>query len=101
VKAVAIVAALALAGCAIDETKPDVEVRTITVKVPTPVPVPCFTESDRPVMPKPTFTTEAEIAAATPEQLAAADRADRLALEVYVSQVDALWLACQSKGNSP
>lgn len=90
---------VALAGCAMDSTIPP-EVRTTTVTVQVPVIVPCFTDADRPVMPTPTFTTEAQIAAATPEQLAAADRADRLALEIYASAVDALFLACSQKGTT-
>lgn len=95
----AIAACVLLAACA-PLQRPDPlppEIRTTTIEVKIPVIVPCFTEAERPALPVPTFTTEAQIIAASPEQLAAADRADRLALEVYSSSVDALFVACLAK----
>lgn len=93
----AALAVLLLAGCAMDATIPP-EVRTKVVEAPTPVIAPCFTEDERPAFPKPTLTTEAQIAAASPEQLLAAERADTIALEVYSGSVDALFVRCLKKG---
>ena len=89
----------ALSGCATlgDQVGPP-EVRTVTVQVPTPIAVPCFSDADRPVMPKPITVN---VDTATTEQLAAAELADALAMDDYVRQVDALFVICSSKGTNP
>lgn len=90
-----------LAGCAIDAPKPEEPlIRSTVHQSEAPVVAPCFTEAERPVQPLPTLASEAEIAAATPEQLAAAERADALAMDVFANTVDALFLKCQ-KGTAP
>lgn len=84
-----------LAGC---QTLPP-EVRTVTVTntVRVPVATPCFAASDRPKLPEPTPLADE----ATPDQRAAALKADLLALQAYADQVDALFLLCQSVGVKP
>lgn len=91
--AIVAVLALTLVGCdALVPVKPDTpEVRTITVRVNVPIPVPCFLESDRPKMPD---ATPVNVDTATTEQLAAAELADALAMDVYTAAVDRLFVAC-------
>lgn len=91
-----VVVAVLLAACAPVEVRPP-EVRTQTVEVKVPVPVPCFTEAERPVLPKP---TPINLDTATVDQMAAALAADNLADELFARAVDALFLKC-SKGGTP
>jgi len=90
--------AVALVGCASDPTLPP-ETRTTTVEVKVPVPVPCFSEADRPVAPVP---TPIDIDHATTDQMADAIAADNAADELYMRQLEALFVQCQTtKGVAP
>jgi len=88
----AVLAVLALSGCAGMETQQrPPEVRTITNTVSVPVPVPCFTEAERPILPP---LTPIDIDRATVDQMAAALAADEINEALYRSAVDALFLKC-------
>lgn len=94
--------ALLLAACAGSPTQPDVEVRTVTKEVRVPVATPCFEDKDRPPAPVYTFTSQDQIDRATPKQLAEGLRADRLADEVYMAQIEALFVQCsRAQGKEP
>jgi hypothetical protein len=89
---------LLLVGCITDPVLPP-ETRTTTVEVKVPVPVPCFEESDRPVAPVP---TPIDIDNATTDQMADAIAADNAADELYMRQLEALFIQCQTnKGVIP
>jgi hypothetical protein len=85
--------ALSLGACAADQARPD-EPRTQTVEIKVPVAVPCFDEKDRPIPPQP---TPIDLEHATTDQLAAALAADHEADELYMRQIEALFIQCQQK----
>lgn len=79
-----------VAGCATVPPPPP-EIRTTIVTRDVPVPVPCFTEDQRPVIPKP---TPIDLETATVDQMAAALAADNAADDIYARAVDALFVQC-------
>jgi hypothetical protein len=71
--------------------------------VPTPYAVkePCFKEEDRPPLPVYTFNTDAEVDAASPEQLVAGMRADKIVDCRYQAALERLFIVCRQKEGAP
>ncbi len=90
--AVVIALAIAISGCGAMSTLPP-ETRTITNIEKVPVAVPCFEEKDRPPAPVP---TPVDLDNATTDQMAAAVAADNAADDLYMRQLEALFVQCQT-----